>query len=69
MDDAGFPPRIDLLRGVTTAMAQNIAEENSLGVDSESAYIDRNWISRFLDRNPSLVSKFSIRIDRQLDSM
>jgi hypothetical protein len=65
MDDAGFPPRIDLLRGMATAMAQNIAEENGLEVDSESAYIGRNWISRFLDRNPSLASKFSTQIDRQ----
>jgi hypothetical protein len=65
MDDAGFPPRVDLLRSMATALAQNIAKENGLGSSHESAYIRRNWISRFLDHNPALASKYGTQIDRQ----
>ncbi|KAH0611005.1 uncharacterized protein H6S33_011432 [Morchella sextelata] len=63
MDDAGFPPRVDLLRGMATALAQKIAEEEHLGPDA--AHIGRNWITRFLDRHPDLSAKYSTQLDRQ----
>lgn len=63
MDDAGFPPRVDLLRGMASALAQNIAEEDKL--DPTAAIIGRNWVSRFLDRHPDLASKYSTQLDRQ----
>lgn len=63
MDDAGFPPRVDLLRGMASALAQNIAEEDKL--DLTAAIIGRNWVSRFLDRHPDLASKYSTQLDRQ----
>ncbi|KAH0602245.1 uncharacterized protein H6S33_009886 [Morchella sextelata] len=63
MDDAGFPPRVDLLRGMASALAQNIAEEDKL--DPTAAIIGRNWVSRFLDRHPDLAAKYSTQLDRQ----
>jgi hypothetical protein len=66
MDDTEFPPRVDLLRGMVTALVQNIAEEKVLGPNNESTYIGCNRISRFLDRNPVLASKFSTQLDQHM---
>jgi hypothetical protein len=60
MDNAGFPPRVDLLRCMATALAQNIAKEEELGPDSDSAYIDQNWVFRFLSHHPELATMRAI---------
>lgn len=49
MDDNGFPQRLDLLRGMATALAQKQAEEEGLPTTDESAYIGNKWTSGFLD--------------------
>ncbi|KAH8152133.1 uncharacterized protein LAJ45_03559 [Morchella importuna] len=65
MDDNGFPPRLDLLRGMVTALAQKQAKEEGLPTTDESTYIGKKWISRFLDRNPDLAAKFSNQLDNR----
>jgi hypothetical protein len=61
--DAVIPPILDLLWSMGTVIPQKIAEEENLS--PESGYIGKNWVSRFLDRNPDLASKYSKHMDRQ----
>ena len=62
LDDWGFPPQIDLLRGMANALAQQRAEEEG---NPELGFLRKNWITRILDGHPDLASKFSSQIDRQ----
>ncbi|KAI5836666.1 hypothetical protein DFP73DRAFT_462704, partial [Morchella snyderi] len=52
-------------RGMATAMAKTIAEEDDGKPNENSIFIGKNWISLFLNRNPDLASKYSTQINRQ----
>lgn len=62
MYDSGFPPRVDLLRRMATALARKIAEEEHFGPDS--AHIGRNWVIHFLDRHTDFSAKYSTQLYR-----
>ena len=71
MDDFGIPPRLDHLWDMLQAMAeterkalrQRLAAEGKRSIVHEK--IGKNFITRFLNRHPELVTKFVSRIDRQ----
>ena len=52
LDDWGFPPRLDMVRG----MAEMLARPQPIG---------KHWLSRFLNRHPELSSKYSEQLNRQ----
>ena len=41
MDASGFPPRLDLFKGMAVHLAQKSADEED---DSSLAILDRNWL-------------------------
>lgn len=63
MDDTGFPCRVDLLRGMTTALSENIVEEEHL--ERDTAHIGRNWITRFFNKHSDFSAKKSTQLDHQ----
>jgi hypothetical protein len=56
MDDWGFPVRLGNLKEMAAYLVGKREKGRTLG---------KNWLSRFLARNPQLSSKFSARLDRQ----
>ena len=58
MDDRGFPPRLDMMRDMASHL-----EMKRLGKMGEP--FGKNWLSRFLDGNPSITVKLSCRLERQ----
>ena len=62
LDDWGFPPRMDLLRGFARALAQIRAEEEG---DASIAHLGINWTTRFLSRHPTIAARYSSQLDRQ----
>jgi hypothetical protein len=56
MDDWGFPLRLSLVK----EMAAYLVKKREIG-----RKLGKHWLDRFLKRNPSIVSKFSARLDRQ----
>lgn len=58
LDGKGFPPRVDM---VVTMAKQILQRQNP----SKLHEIGQHWISRFLNRHPQLVSKFSTQVNKQ----
>jgi hypothetical protein len=56
MDDWGFPLRLSALHGMAASLVAKRASHLPLG---------RNWLIRFLNRNPELAGRFSNRLDRE----
>jgi hypothetical protein len=56
MDDWGFPLRLSLVKEMAAYLVSKRASGRKLG---------RHWLTRFLDRNPELSSRFTGRIERQ----
>jgi len=56
LDQWGHPPRLELVKSMAQALVRRRLKEHTLG---------RHWLTRFLNRNPTLASKLSSRIDRQ----
>jgi Tc5 transposase DNA-binding domain len=56
MDDYGFPLRVSLVKEMAAYLVKKRLNDHKLG---------KHWLSRFLDRNPELASRFSSRLDRQ----
>ena len=57
-DDRGFPPRLDMVRSMAIVL-----EEKRSG--TIAAPLGQKWISRFLNRHPTLASKLSCNLERQ----
>jgi len=57
-DDRGFPPRLDMVR----IMAIHLEEKRTRII---AAPLGQKWISRFLNRHPTLASKLSCNLERQ----
>jgi len=55
LDDLGHPLKLPLVKQFAS----------SLLTPSQRRNVGKHWLSRFLCRNPSLVTKFSQRLDRQ----
>jgi hypothetical protein len=55
LDDLGHPLRGSLVKAFAMALLPS----------SRRRQLGKHWLSRFLNRNPALVSKFSQRLDRQ----
>ena len=60
MDRRGFPMRVDHVR----EMGLRLLSERE-GQSREKVYLGKHWVSRFLDRNPHLTSKFSTQVQKQ----
>ena len=56
---AGFPPRIEHVREAVMLLRKEALEENLQSI------IGQHWITRFLDRHPDLVAKFSSAFDKK----
>lgn len=56
MDDWGFPMRLGLVK----EMAGYLVKKREIG-----RTLGKHWLARFLERNPELASKFTMRLDRQ----
>lgn len=56
MYDWGFPLRLTLVKEMAAYLVSKRASGRKLG---------RHWLTRFLDRNPELSSRFTGRIERQ----
>jgi len=56
LDEWGHPPRLDLVKSMAQALVSRRTKEHTLG---------QHWLTRFLNRNPTLASKLSSRLDRQ----
>jgi len=55
-DDRGFPPRLDMVR----SMAIHLEEKRTGTI---AATLGQQWISRFLNRHPTLASKLSCNLE------
>ena len=53
MEEFGFPPRIEHVKEAVILLKGDWDEE-----------VGKNWITRFLNRHPDLVSKFSTQFDK-----
>ena len=60
MDRRGFPMRVDHVR----EMGLWLLSERE-GQSRDKVYLGKNWVSRFLDRNPHLTSKFSTQVQKK----
>ena len=58
MDDRGFPPRLDIMRDMAAYL-----EMKRLGEMGEP--FGKHWLSRFVDRNPSITVRLSGHLERQ----
>jgi len=57
VDDYGWPPKIEYVKQIAAGfMRSHGKRKTGLG---------RNWITRFLDRHPTLAAKFATRLDKQ----
>ena len=54
MEEFGFPPRIEHVKEAVILLKGDWDEE-----------VGKNWITRFLNRHPNLVSKFSTQFDKK----
>lgn len=54
MDDCGFPPPMDIKRGMAMSLAKRTADEEN---NSELAIIGRHWTNCFLNRHPALAAQ------------
>jgi hypothetical protein len=57
-DDRGFPPRLDMVKDMAIHL-----ERKRTGITPPP--IGKNWVSRFLNRNPDLAAKLSTSLERQ----
>ncbi len=55
LDDLGHPLRGSLLKAFAISLLPPVRQRQ----------LGKHWITRFLNRNPALASKFSQRLDRQ----
>ena len=62
MDASGFPPRLDLFKGMAAHLAQKRADEED---DPSLAILGQNWLRGFLNRHLELSTRFSINFDKQ----
>ena len=56
LDDRGFPVRVGMVRDLATRLLDKKHSTHKLG---------KNFISRFLNRHPSLTTKFSNQVHKQ----
>jgi len=56
LDEWGHPARLPVVKAMAEALVQRREKERRIG---------KHWLSRFLKRQPELVSKVSTRLDRQ----
>jgi len=56
MDDWGFPLKLPLVH----EMAEYLVKKRNC-----SRRLGKHWLTRFLNRNPELSSKFTARLERQ----
>jgi len=56
LDEWGHPARLDLVTSMAQAIVARRLKDHSLG---------KNWITRFLNRHPTLVTKLSTHLDCQ----
>jgi hypothetical protein len=54
MDDWGFPLRLALVNEMAAYLVEKRTSGRKLG---------RHWLTRFLDRNPELASRFTTRLE------
>ena len=59
MDDYGWPPKLDYVKQIAIGFIK------SHGIQREEPKLGKNWITQFLDRHPSLSSKFATQLDKQ----
>jgi len=59
-DDRGLPPRLDMVKDMALHL-----ESKRMEADSHPLPRGKNWIRRFLTRNPSLAAKLSTQLERQ----
>ena len=57
VDDYGWPPKIEYVKQIAAGFMRS---HGKVKVE-----LGRNWITRFLDRHPSLAAKFATRLDKQ----
>jgi len=57
LDTWGFPPHLKYVRGLATHFLRSHGIRN---VD-----LGKNWVTRFLKRNPILETRFAVRLDKQ----
>src|SRR4051794_14225556 len=62
----GFPSqaaRLDMVRAMAQRLSDRVAADDDL--DEESSKLGKNWTAYFLERQPSLATKYSTQLDRQ----
>jgi len=59
-DDRGFPPQLDMVKDMALHL-----ESKRMAAGSHPVPLGKNWIKRFLTRNPSLAAKLSTQLERQ----
>jgi len=59
-DDREFPPRLDMVKDMALHL-----ESKRMEAGSRPLPLGKNWIRRFLTRNPSLAAKLSTQLERQ----
>jgi hypothetical protein len=65
LDNFDFAPRIDQLIGIIKALAADPKEGQIPLQPGQKKIIGKNWITRFVNQHPILVTKFASRIDRE----
>jgi len=57
VDDYGWPPKIEYVKQIAAGFMRSHGKAR--------AKLGKNWITRFLDRHPSLAAKFATRLNKQ----
>jgi len=64
LDDWGFPPRLDMVKGMATMLVGK-KKEGLIGMEGGRIGLGKNWLSRFLDHHKDIASRYSSNLERQ----
>ena len=63
LDNRGFPPKVEMVSDMACTILLK-RYDNAEEVDKKDL-IGKHWITRFLNRHPELVTKFSTQVNKQ----
>jgi len=64
LDDWGFPPWLDMVKEMARMLVGK-KEEGLISMEGGSIDLEKNWLSRFLERHKDIASRYSSNLERQ----
>ena len=64
LNDRGFPPKVEMVSAMARIIILQRYDDPEMA-DPAELEVGQHWISRFLNRHPELVTKFSTQVNKQ----